>query len=73
MSVVEKNFPKCKMEYYASVADGYLGVKYGKIDAFAFDKHTLQYVAIQNPDLTLMDEKIGEESIVVGARREGKI
>lgn len=67
MSVVEKNFPKCKMEYYASVADGYLGVKYGKIDAFAFDKHTLQYVVIQNPDLTLMDEKIGEESIVVGA------
>ena len=38
-----------------------------EIDAFAFDRHTLQYVAARNPDLTLMDEKIGDEFIVVGA------
>jgi len=67
MSVVEQKFPKCKIEYHASLHDGYLGVQYGKIDAFAFDRHTLQYVAARNPDLTLMDEKIGDEFIVVGA------
>ena len=67
MTVVEKNFPKCKIEYHVSLSDGYLGVKYGKIDAFAFDRHTLKYVTVHNPDLTLMDEKIGDESIVVGA------
>jgi len=67
MSVVEKNFPNCKIEYHASIHDGYLAVKYGKIDAFAFDRHALEYVVAHNPDLALMDEKIGEESIVVGA------
>ncbi len=67
MTFVEKNFPKCKIEYHMSLSDGYLGVKYGKLDAFAFDKHTLQYVAIHNPELTLMKEKIGDEAIVVGA------
>lgn len=67
MSVVEKNFPNCKIEYHASIHDGYLAVKYGKIDAFAFDRHALEYVVAHNPDLALMDEKIGEEFIVVGA------
>ncbi len=69
MMTVETKFPKCKIEYHVSLPDGYLGVKYGKIDAFAFDRHALQYVAIQNPDLALMDDKIGDESIVVGAPR----
>ncbi len=68
MTVVEKNFPRCKIEYYASLTDGYLGVKYGKLDAFAFDRHTLKYVTVQNPDLALLDDKIGDEQIVVGAQ-----
>ncbi len=67
MTAVEEKFPKSKIEYYASLSDGYLGVKYGKIDAFAFDRHALRYVAVQNPDLTVMDEKIGDEFIVVGS------
>jgi polar amino acid transport system substrate-binding protein len=67
MVVVEKNFPKSKIRYYNSLHDGYLAVKHGKIDAFAFDRHALHYVTLQNPDLALMNEKIGDESIVVGS------
>lgn len=67
MSIVEKKFPDCKIEYHASIHDGYLAVIYGKIDAFAFDRHALDYVVAHNPDLALMDERIGDESIVVGA------
>lgn len=65
--VVEEKFPKCKIKYFQSIVDGYLAVKYGKIDAFAFDRHALQYVTGHNADLTLMDEKVGDEFIVVGS------
>jgi len=44
-----------------------MAVKYGKIDAFAFDRHALQYATLRNPDLTLMDGKVGDEFIVVGS------
>ncbi|OPY66040.1 MAG: Octopine transport system permease protein OccM [Syntrophorhabdaceae bacterium PtaU1.Bin034] len=66
-TIVEEKFGKSRIQYFQSVADGYLAVKYGKIDAFAFDRHALQYVTINNQDLTLMDEKIGDEFIVVGS------
>lgn len=72
MTVVEQKFSKCKIEYFQSLADGYLAVKHGKIDAFAFDRHTLQYVVAQNPDLALMDEKIADEFIVVGSAPDRK-
>ena len=67
MSAVEKGFPKCRIVYFQSLHDGYLAVKHRKIDAFAFDRHSLQYVILQNPDLALMDEKIADEAIVVGS------
>lgn len=41
MSVVEARFPKSRIEYHMSLHDGYLAVQYGKIDAFAFDRHSL--------------------------------
>jgi polar amino acid transport system substrate-binding protein len=67
MTAVEKKFPKSRIEYYGSLSDGYMAVKYGKIDAFSFDRHTLGYVTLQNPDLALMDKKIADEFIVVGS------
>ncbi|MDD4092132.1 MAG: ABC transporter permease subunit [Smithellaceae bacterium] len=67
MSVVEARFPKSRIEYHMSLHDGYLAVQYGRIDAFAFDRHSLQYVAAHQPGLALLDEKIGDELIVVGA------
>lgn len=66
MTVVERKYPRCRITYHSSLHDGFLAVKYGKIDAFAFDRHTLQYVLLRNPDLALMDEKIADEQIVVG-------
>jgi len=67
MAAIEKNFPKCRIEYYATLNEGYMAVKFGKIDAFSFDRHTLRYVVTQNPDLALLDYKIGDESIVAGS------
>ncbi len=67
MTAVERNFPKCRIEYYNSLHDGYLAVKHGKLDAFAFDRHALRYVVVQNPDLALMDDKIDDEFISVGS------
>jgi len=72
MTAVEQKFPKCRIEYFGSLHDGYLAVKHRKIDAFAFDRHTLQYVALQNPDLALMDEKVADEYIVVGSALDRK-
>ena len=66
MSIVEARFPKSRIEYHMSLHDGYLAVQCGKIDAFAFDRHSLQYVAAHNPELALLPEKIGDERIVVG-------
>lgn len=72
MTAVEQKFPKCKVKYFQSVPDGYLAVKHGKIDAFAFDRHTLQYVAAHNPDLALINEKVADERIVVGSSLKRK-
>ena len=66
-SAVEQKFSKCKIEYFASLHDAYLSVQNGKIDAFAFDRHAMQYMVLHQPDLALMDEKIADENIVVGA------
>jgi polar amino acid transport system substrate-binding protein len=67
MFAVEKNFPKAQIKYYDSLVNAYAAVKTGRIDAFAFDKHSLEYVLLSNPDLALMPEKIADESIVAGA------
>jgi polar amino acid transport system substrate-binding protein len=67
MTAVEKNFPKARIEYYQSLNDGYMAVKFGKIDAFSFDRHTLRYITLRNPDLALMEDKIADEFIVVGS------
>jgi len=66
-AAVEEKFPKCKIEYFTSLHDAYLSVQHGKIDAFAFDRHAMQYMILHQPDLALMDEKIADENIVVGA------
>ncbi|MDX9746395.1 MAG: ABC transporter permease subunit [Syntrophales bacterium] len=69
MIIVEQKFPQSKIEYYQTVPDGYLAVKQGKIDAFAFGRHTLQYIAARDCNLAVMDEKIGDQRIVVGTAR----
>lgn len=69
MTLVEQKFPKSRIKYFQSPNDGYMAVKHGKIDAFAFDRHTLQYVSANNPDLAIFNEKIGDERIVIGTAK----
>ena len=66
MTVGEKKYPKGKIIYFNSLAEGYLAVQTKKIDAFLFDRNSMEYVARSNPVLTLLDEKIADEFIVIG-------
>ena len=66
-TVVEQRFPRSTIRYFQALTDGYMAVKFGKIDAFAFDRHTLHYVTLTNPDLAVMPEKVGDELIVIGS------
>ena len=67
MTVGEKKYPKEKIIYFNSLAEGYLAVQTKKIDAFLFDRNSMEYVARSNPVLTLLDEKIADEFIVIGS------
>ena len=67
MTVAEKKYPKAKIVYFNSLSEGYLAVQSKKIDAFLFDRNCMEYVALSNPKhLALLDEKIADESIVIG-------
>ena len=67
MTVAEKKYPKAKIVYFNSLSEGYLAVQFKKIDAFLFDRNSMEYVALSNPKhLALLDEKIADESIVIG-------
>lgn len=69
MSVGERYFEKAKILYYHSLAEGYAAVQHKKIDAFVFDRHSMEYVVKVNKDLRLLPEDIAEEHIVVGLPR----
>ncbi len=66
MTVGEKLFDKAKILYFSSLADGYAAVKYKKIDAFLFDRHSMNYATVVNPELKLIPEDLAEEHIVIG-------
>ncbi len=66
MTVGERVFAKAKILYYHSLAEGYAAVQHGKLDAFVFDRHNMEYVVKVNRDLALLPDDIGEEHIVVG-------
>ena len=44
MTVGEKKYPKGKIIYFNSLAEGYLAVQTKKIDAFLFDRNSMEYV-----------------------------
>ncbi|MCF0202733.1 MAG: ABC transporter permease subunit [Bacteroidaceae bacterium] len=66
MTVGERFFDKAEILYYNTLADGYTAVQQKKIDAFVFDRHSLEYIVKANPRLSLLPDNIGEEHIVVG-------
>ena len=67
MTAGEKKFPKAVKKYYNRLSDAYAAVQYGKLDAFIFDTHNLEYVVMANPDLAIYPDMIADEHIVVGA------
>ncbi len=66
MSVGERLFPKAKRVYVNSHSDAYVAVSSGKIDAYLYDRHCLEYIVKQHPELGLLPEKIADENIVIG-------
>ncbi|MBE6392686.1 MAG: transporter substrate-binding domain-containing protein [Lentisphaerae bacterium] len=73
MTVGEKKYPKAKLVYFNSLGDGYLAVRSKKIDAFLFDRNSMMYVTLTDPGhLALLDEKIADESIVIGMPKKHK-
>ncbi|MDD4537784.1 MAG: ABC transporter permease subunit [Lentisphaeria bacterium] len=67
MTAGEKHFPSAELLYFNSLSDAYTAVSAGKIDAFIFDRHSLEYVQTTRDDLAVLDEKIADEHIVIGA------
>lgn len=64
----EEYFDNAEIIYYTSTADAYAAIEYGKLDAFVFDSHTLEYAAINNDSISIMpDSKISDEYIVIGS------
>lgn len=59
-TLVQKEFPKAQIEYFRGEMNGYLAVSQGKIDAFVFDRLSMD-IAIQNglKDVRLLDETVG--------------
>lgn len=66
MTAGERFFDKAKIQYYNSLAAGYTAVQQKKIDAFIFDRHSMEYVVKVNPALALLPVDIAEEHIVIG-------
>ncbi|MFA6928734.1 MAG: ABC transporter permease subunit [Lentisphaeria bacterium] len=66
MSVGERLFPKARLLYFNSSSEAYLAVTSGKIDAFLYDRHNLEHVVKQRPELGLLPEKLADEKIVIG-------
>ncbi len=64
--VAEKNYDKSQLRYYNSLSEGYAAVKYGKIDAFLFDRHNMEFACLANTYLAVLPDDIAEEHIVVG-------
>ena len=62
--LVEKEFPKAKIEYFKGELNAYTSVSQGKIDAFIFNKPTM--IAAIRGGLTgvkLLDESVGEPNV----------
>ena len=66
MFVGEQVFPRAKLVYLNSHSDAYVAVSSGKIDAYLYDRHCLEYVIKQHPELGLLPENVAEENIIVG-------
>ena len=58
--MVEERFPEAKLYYFSTTVDMLNAMRAGKIDAFAESDTLVRYMMADNPDLTCLDEPLGE-------------
>ena len=58
--MVEERFPEAKLYYYSTTVDMLNAMRAGKIDAFAESGVLVKYMMADNPDLTCLDEPLGD-------------
>ena len=63
---VEERFPDAELYYFGATVDMLGALRAHKIDAFAEAEPIVRYMMTANPDLTYLDEQLGE-SMKVGA------
>ncbi len=64
----EEYFDNAELLYYNSLSEGYIGVETGKIDAFVFDSHILEFVVEQNKNLSILpNSNFADVDTVIGA------
>lgn len=67
MFVADEKYKNAKKQNFNTISDAVTAVLYGKVDGLIFDKQILEYNAVNNPELTLLPEKISDEYISAGA------
>lgn len=74
-TVAEREYPNAKIKYYTKDADAYLAVQQGKIDAFIYDRVSMEFaIADGLTGVKLLDENIGKPiDIAVGISRRSSI
>ena len=63
---LEERFPDAELYYFSTDADMLEAVRADKIDAYASSEPHVKYMMAENPDLTYLDEPLGE-GMQVGA------
>ena len=63
---VQERFPECEMYYFTNDVDALNALKANKIDAFALAEALVRYMMTETPELTYIDERLGE-GMYVGA------
>lgn len=66
MHVGEEKLAQARPCYYNSHYAAYEALKADKIDAYLFDSHTLDYVATNAPDYTILPGSMGQVDIAIG-------
>ena len=66
MAAAEKRFPQAQFVYVTSSADGYMAVRQGRIDAYAFDSVNATCACRELGGMEILPESFGRTEIAVG-------
>ncbi|MDO5554193.1 MAG: ABC transporter permease subunit [Planctomycetia bacterium] len=70
VSVMEENFPKAHLAYFPNGPAGYQALLAHRIDAFAYDRHVMNYITLTAPELAIMPGFTSELHLGVGAAKD---